>query len=60
MRVAGYRAGVVSVSALKAGELKRQCEEIAVSVGLAWIAVSEVSRAGENRGADGNCGRALG
>ena len=34
VRVAGYRAGVVSVSALKAGELKRQCEEIAVASGL--------------------------
>ena len=34
VRVAGYRAGVVSVSKEKAGELKRQCEEIAVASGL--------------------------
>ena len=34
VRVAGYRAGVVSVSKEKAGELKRQCEEIAAASGL--------------------------
>ena len=34
VRVAGYRAGVVSVTKEKAGELKRQCEEIAAASGL--------------------------